>query len=127
MTDNFEQTALITREPKTRVGRRCASELSGRGPTQIEAVAARSLPKSDSSGGRRFPGRDGLAREKHLEARGQLVHRGPFLATPAPGADTADGLAVVRAARVGALGPAATLCGPQRGEAHDENAVGVAA
>ena len=126
MTDNFEKTAQMTWEPKSRVGRRCSPELSGRGPKQIETEAAQSLPKSDLARGRRFLGADGLAREKYLEARGQLVHRG-FLATPAPGADTADGLAVVRAARVGALGPAATLCGPQRGEAQQENAVEVAA
>ncbi|OAI54650.1 hypothetical protein AYO48_00950 [Gaiella sp. SCGC AG-212-M14] len=77
--------------------------------------------------GPRFPGSGGLARETYLEAREQLVHRGTFLATPTPGAYTVDGLACVRAVRVGALGPAATLRGPQRGKAPHEKAVNEAA
>jgi hypothetical protein len=90
MTSKFEITALTYREPESRVGRRCASILLGRGSAQIGAGAARSLPKSDSVGGPRFPGSGGLAREMNLEVREQLVHRGTFLAMPAPGACTAD-------------------------------------
>jgi hypothetical protein len=127
MTSNSENTALTYREPESRVGRRCASTLLGHGSAQIGAGAARSLPKSDLLRGPRFPGSGGLARETYLEAREQLVHRGTFLATPTPGAYTVDGLACVRAVRVGALGPAATLRGPQRGEASHEKAVNEAA
>ena len=127
MTSNSENTALTFREPESRVGRRCASTLLGHGSAQIGAGAARSLPKSDSLRGPRFPGSGGLARETYLEVREQFVHRGTFLATPTPGAYTADGLARVRAVRVGALGPAATLRGPQCGEALHEKAVNEAA
>jgi hypothetical protein len=127
MTSNFENTALTYREPKSRVGRRCASTMFGRGSAEIRAGAARSLPKSDSLRGPRFPGSGGLARETYLEVREQLVHRGTFLATPTPGAYTAAGLACVRAVRVGALGPAATRRGLQRGEAPYEKAVNEAA
>jgi hypothetical protein len=127
MTSNSENTALTYREPESRVGRRCASTLLGHGSAQIGAGTARSLPKSDSLRGPRFPGSGGLARETYLEVREQLVHRGTFLATPTPGAYTVDGLACVRAVRVGALGPAATLRGPQRGKAPHEKAVNVAA
>ena len=90
MTSNSENTALTYREPESRVGRRCASTLLGHGSAQIGAGAARSLPKSDSVGGPRFPGSGGLAREMNLEVREQLVHRGTFLAMPAPGACPAD-------------------------------------
>ena len=90
MTSNSENTALTYREPKSRVGRRCASTLPAHGSVQIRAGAARSLPKSDSLRGPRFPGSGGLAREMNLEVREQLVHRGTFLAMPAPGACTAD-------------------------------------
>jgi len=127
MTSNSENTALTYREPKSRVGRRCASTLLAHGSVQIGAGAARSLPKSDSLRGPRFPGSGGLARETYLEVREQLVHRGTFLATPTPGAYTADGLARVRAVRVGALGPAATPRGPQCGEALHQKAVNEAA
>ena len=127
MTSNFENTAPTYREPKSRVGRRCASTMFGRGSAEIGAGTARSLPKSDSLRGPRFPGSGGLARETYLEVREQLVHRGTFLATPTPGAYTVDGLACVRAVRVGALGPAATLRGPQRGKAPHEKAVNEAA
>jgi hypothetical protein len=127
MTSNSENTALTYREPESRVGRRCASTLLAHGSAQIGAGAARSLPKSDSLRGPRFPGSGGLARETYLEVREQLVHRGTFLATPTPGAYTVDGLARVRAVRVGALGPAATLRGPQRGKAPYEKAVNEAA
>lgn len=94
MTSNSESTALTYREPKSRVGRRCASTLPVHGSAQIGAGAARSLPKSDSLRGPRFPGSGGLARETYLEVREQFVHRGTFLATPTPGAYTADGLRV---------------------------------
>jgi hypothetical protein len=127
MTSNSENTALTYREPESRVGRRCASTLLAHGSVQIGAGAARSLPKSDSLRGPRFPGSGGLARETYLEVREQLVRRGTFLATPTPGAHTADGLARVRAVRVGALGPAATLRGPQCGKALHEKAVNEAA
>jgi hypothetical protein len=90
MTSKFENTALTYREPRSRVGRRCASTLLGHGSAQIGAGTARSLPKSDSLRGPRFPGSGGFARETYLEAREQLVHRGTFLAKPAPGACTAD-------------------------------------
>jgi hypothetical protein len=86
MTSKFENSALTYREPKSRVGRRCASIQLDRGFAQIGAGAARSLPKSDSLRGPRFPGSGGLARETYLEVREQLVHRGTFLAKPAPGA-----------------------------------------
>jgi hypothetical protein len=88
MTSKFENSALTYREPKSRTGRRCASTLLGRGSAQIGAGAARSLPKSDSQRGPRFPGSGGLARETYLEVREQLVHRGTFLAKPASGACT---------------------------------------
>jgi hypothetical protein len=127
MTSNSENTALTYREPESRVGRRCASTLLAHGSAQIGAGAARSLPKSDSLRGPRFPGSGGLARETYLEVREQLVHRGTFLATPTPGAYTADGLACVRAVRLGALGPAATLAVPQRGKSPHEKAVNEAA
>lgn len=90
MTSKFENTALTYREPESRVGRRCASTMLGRGSAQIGAGAARSLPKSDSLRGSRFPGSGGLAREMNLEVREQLVHRGTFLVKPTPGACTAD-------------------------------------
>jgi hypothetical protein len=90
MTNTFENAALTNREPKPRDGRRCFSRLLRHGFAQIGAGAARSLPKSDSAGGPRFPGSGGLAREMNLEVREQLVHRGTFLAMPAPGACTAD-------------------------------------
>jgi hypothetical protein len=90
MTSNSENTALTYREPESRVGRRCASTLLGHGSAQIGAGTARSLPKSDSLRGPRFPGSGGLARETYLEVREQLVHRGTFLAMPAPGACTTD-------------------------------------
>ena len=127
MTSNSENTALTYREPESRVGRRCASTLLAHGSAQIGAGTARSLPKSDSLRGPRFPGSGGLARDTYLEVREQLVHRGTFLATPTPGAYTVDGLACVRAVRVGALGPAATRRGLQRGEAPYEKAVNEAA
>ena len=127
MTSNSENTALTYREPKSRIGRRCASTLLAHGSAQIGAGTAQSLPKSDSLRGPRFPGSGGLARETYLEVREQLVHRGTFLATPTPGAYTVDGLACVRAVRVGALGPAATLRGLQRGKAPHEKAVNEAA
>jgi hypothetical protein len=127
MTSNSENTALTYREPESRVGRRCASTLLAHGSAQIGAGTARSLPKSDSLRGSRFPGSDELAREMYLEVREQLVHRDTFLATPAPGAFTADGLVCVRAVRLGALGPAATPRGPQRGKAPHEKAVNEAA
>lgn len=90
MTSNHENAALITREPKPRDGRRCRSPFARHGVAQIGAGAARSLPKSDSAGGPRFPGSGGTAREMYLEVREQLVPRGTFLATPAPDAFTAD-------------------------------------
>ncbi|MDQ2968236.1 MAG: hypothetical protein M3R37_07950 [Actinomycetota bacterium] len=90
MTHTFENAALTNREPKPRDGRRCASSQFRHGFAQIGAGAARSLPKSDSVGGPRFPGSGGLAREMNLEVREQLVHRGTFLAMPAPGACTTD-------------------------------------
>jgi hypothetical protein len=126
MTSNSENTALTLREPKSRVGRRCASTLPAHGSVQIGAGAARSLPKSDSLRGPRFPDSGGLARETYLEVREQLVQRGTFLATPTPGAHTADGLARVRAVCVGAR-PAATPRGPQCGKARNEKAVNEAA
>lgn len=116
MTSNSENTALTYREPKSRVGRRCASTLLAHGFAEIGAGAARSLPKSDLLRGPRFPGSGGLARETYLEVREQLVHRGTFLATPAPDAFTADDPRVFASRRVGALGPAATLRGLQRGK-----------
>jgi len=123
MTHTFEIAALTNREPKARNGQCCASSKLRHGSAQIGAGAARSLPKSDSAGGPRHLGPGGVAREMYLEAREQLVHRGTFLATPTPGAYTADGLTCVRAVRLGALGPAATLRGPQRGKATHEKAV----
>jgi len=90
MTSNFDNAALTTREPKPRDGRRCRSPFARHGSAQIGAGAARSLPKSDSLRGPRFPGSGGLARETYLEVREQLVHRGTFLAKPAPGAHTVD-------------------------------------
>jgi hypothetical protein len=90
MTSNHENAALTNREPKPRSGQRCCSPFARRGDAQIGAGAARSLPKSDSAGGPRFPGSGGLARETYLEVREQLVHRGTFLAMPAPGACTTD-------------------------------------
>jgi hypothetical protein len=89
MTHKFENAALANREPKARDGQCCASSQLRHGSAQIGAGAARSLPKSDSVSGPRFPGSGGLAREMYLEVRGQLVHRGTFLTTPAPGACTA--------------------------------------
>ena len=90
MTSKFENSALTYREPKSRVGRRCASIQLDRGFAQIGAGTARSLPKSDSLRGPRFPGSGGLARETYLEVREQLVHRGTFLVKPTPDACTAD-------------------------------------
>jgi hypothetical protein len=90
MTHTFEIAALTNREPKPRDGQCCASSKLRHGTAQIGAGAARSLPKSDSAGGPRFPGSGGLAREMNLEARERLVHRGTFLAKPAPGVCTAD-------------------------------------
>jgi hypothetical protein len=90
MTSNFDNAALTNREPKPRDGRRCRSPFARHGYAEIGAGAARSLPKSDSVGGPRFLGSGGLAREMNLEVREQLVHRGTFLAMPAPGACTAD-------------------------------------
>jgi hypothetical protein len=127
MTSNYETSALTDREPKSRDGRRWASSQFGHESAQIGAGAPGSLPKSDSPGGPRFPGKGGTAREMNLEVREQLVHRGTFLATPTPGAYTADRLASVRAARVGALGPAATLRGRRHGKAPHEKAVTEAA
>jgi hypothetical protein len=90
MTHTFDISALTTREPKTRDGRRCASSRVRHGFAEIGAGAARSLPKSDSAGGPRFPGSGGTARETYLEVREQLVHRGTFLAKPSPGAFTTE-------------------------------------
>jgi hypothetical protein len=90
MTSNHENAALTYRVPKPRGGRRCCSPFARRGTAEIGAGAARSLPKSDSVGGPRFPGSGGHAREMNLEVREQLVHRGTFLAKPAPGAHTVD-------------------------------------
>jgi hypothetical protein len=84
MTGRFENTALTYREPESRVSWRCASTQLGHGAAEIGAGAARSLPKSDSFRGPRFPGTGGLARDTFLQDREQLVHRGTFLATPAP-------------------------------------------
>jgi hypothetical protein len=90
MTSNFDNAALTNREPKARDGRRCRSPFARRGAAEIEAGAARSLPKSDSVGGSRCPGSGGLARDMYLDVREQLVHRSTFLAMPAPGARTTD-------------------------------------
>ena len=90
MTSNFDNAALTTREPKPRDGRCCRSPFARHGSAQIGAGAARSLPKSDSLRGSRFPGSGGLAREMNLEVREQLVHRGTFLVKPTPDACTAD-------------------------------------
>lgn len=75
MTSNSENTVLTYREPKSRVGQRCVSTLLAHGSAQIGAGTARSLPKSDSLRGPRFPGSGGLARETNLEVREQLVRR----------------------------------------------------
>jgi hypothetical protein len=76
MTTRFEIAALTTREPKSRDGRRCASSQVRRGSAEIGARAARSLPKSDSPRGPRFPGTDERAREVTLRDRELLVLRG---------------------------------------------------
>jgi hypothetical protein len=89
MSSRFENTALTYREPESRVGRRCASTQLARGHAEIGAGAARSLPKSDSQRGPRFPGSGEIARGTALQGREQLVHRGTFLATPALGASSA--------------------------------------
>jgi hypothetical protein len=90
MTSNFDNAALTNREPKPRDGRRCRSPFARHGSAQNGAGAARSLPKSDSAGGPRHLGPGGAAREMNLEVREQLIHRGTFLAKPAPGACTAE-------------------------------------
>jgi hypothetical protein len=89
MNSYFENTALTIREPKARLGRRCASTQLVHGTAEIRAWAARSLPKSDSQRGSRFPGAGEPARGVTLQGREQLVHRDTFLATPALGATTA--------------------------------------
>jgi hypothetical protein len=55
MTNNFENAALAYRELNPRDGRRCFSPLLRHGLAPIGAAAARSLPKSESVGGPRFP------------------------------------------------------------------------
>ncbi|MFY9581053.1 MAG: hypothetical protein WAQ33_17210 [Gaiellaceae bacterium] len=90
MTSNFDKTAQVSREPKTRTDSRGLSlSLGHRVGKKTRAGTAPALPKSDSVSGR-GPGSDGLTRRVFANTHEQLVLRDAFLPTPAPGASTVD-------------------------------------
>src|SRR5438132_859694 len=89
MTSNFDKTAQVNREPKTRTDSRGLSLSLGWVGKKTKAGTAPALPKSVSVSGR-GPGSDGLTRRVFANTREQLVLRDAFLPTPAPGASTVD-------------------------------------